>query len=446
MLPCQARPSLVSAHPLPSRATEYEQPPSSSHHHALSLRPARAPRQHALLVHVEEIHAMRFSRRSPFLSLATGIVLLALAVSAADKSSTDTPNIGALPGPQTSSNAKTNPPTTPNGKSTTAPASNTDPPQSTSSPGTTQPPPTTASSPSTTGSTPSQTVPTITGPSSSTTTDTATVPSITGPSDTSTDTATDFPTLAGAYVKPSVPPTANAPFMKQSKLPEGTVFIIVGAILGFLAMSVILWRGLVVWSLHRSIKRAAIQQNVSTAKSTFQTPPAPFYAFKDRESALSVGGMGPKSGRRSTRPSTASGIANQSLFFSPTAGANGLGNPANRGSGYLPAGYYAAGASQLGNGQGMAHVGSGNAGISLSNLGPSRDGYAKTRSVGPSPPGSPYINAIPSSSTLNLSQAPGEHQRAPSAYLDDLFDSEASPPVPNHRRNPSGAARGSPRF
>jgi len=150
-----------------------------------------------------------------------------------------------------------------------------------------------------------------------------------------------------------------------------------------------------------------------------------------------LGGMGSKSGRKSARPSTATGLGNQSLFFSPTAGANGLANPGNRASSYLPAGYYAAGASQLGNGQGMAHVGSTNPGISLSNLGPSRDGYARTRSVGPSPPGSPYINAIPSSSTLNLSQAPGD-QRAPSAYLDDLFDSESSPPMPGHRRNPSG--------
>ena len=123
---------------------------------------------------------------------------------------------------------------------------------------------------------------------------------------------------------------------------------------------------------------------------------------------------------------------------------NWLGQPWQSGSSYLPAGYYAAGASQLGNGQGMAHVGQGSPGISLSNLGPARDGYARTRSVGPSPPGSPYINAIPSSSTLNLSQAPGD-QRAPSAYLDDLFDSEGSPPMAQHRRAPSGP-RNSARF
>lgn len=440
MLPCQARPRPVSAHPLPSRASGIRASTSSSQSFALSQGSARAPRQHTLFVYVEGIRAMRFSRRSPLLSLGLGVALLVMAVSAAGKKSTDSSlsnsqpstNIDAQttasPAPSTGQSSSSNPPQTSSPPASSSPSSQGS--QTTSSPNT-------ASQSS--QSTSSQGV-TITGPSGSSS-NTGSVPALP-----SSNTATDFPTLAGAYVAPSVPPTANAPFMQQSKLPEGTVFIIVGAILGFLAMSVILWRGLVVWSLHRSIKRAAVQQNVSTAKSTFQTPPAPFYAFKDRESTLSVSGMGPKSGRKGgPRPSTASALSNQSLFFSPTAGANGLGNPVNRGSGYLPAGYYAAGASQLGNGQGMAHVGSGNPGISLSNLGPSRDGYAKTRSVGPSPPGSPYINAIPSSSTLNLSQAPGD-QRAPSTYLDDLFDSEGSPPVPNHRRNPSGAARGSARF
>lgn len=371
---------------------------------------------------------MRFSRRSPFFSAAAGAVLLAVAVSAQGKqqsSSDPLPTLGQTSNSKDATSA---------GQTSTNAAA-----QSTSS----QPPQTTSASQSSSASSAPSTTPssaaTITG-SSASNTDTGSVPVITGSSGTNTGSQSDFPTLAGAYVQPSVPPTANAPFMRESKLPEGTVFIIVGAILGFLAMSVILWRGLVVWSLHRSIKRAAIQQNVSTAKSTFQTPPAPFYSYKDRESALSVGG--PKPGRKGTRPSTGTAPANQSLFFSPTAGATGVGN---RGSSYLPAGYYAAGASQLGGGQGMAHPGANNAGISLSNLGPSREGYAKTRSLGPSPPGSPYMNAIPSSSTLNLSQAPGD-QRAPSAYLDDLFDSEGSPPVPNHRRNPSGAARGSARF
>jgi hypothetical protein len=265
---------------------------------------------------------------------------------------------------------------------------------------------------------------------------TGSIPVITGGSSATNGGAlpTGLPTLAGAFkvIPPTVPPTVDAPFMRVSTLPEGTVFIVVGAILGFLAMSVLLWRGLVAWSLHRSVKRAAMQQNMSDTKALFRTPAAPFYQYKDRESTISLGGLGHKS-RKSGRPSTAQGSASQSaLFFSPTAGAAGAGmnSTGNRGSNYLPAGYYAAGAAQPGNGQGMAHIGNGNS-ISLSNLGPARDGYARARSIGPSPPGSPAFNAhAASSSTLNLSQFPADHQRAPSAYLDDLFDSENGPPAP----------------
>lgn len=251
-----------------------------------------------------------------------------------------------------------------------------------------------------------------------------------------------LPTLSGAFVivAPSVPPTADAPFMRVSNMPEGTVFIVVGAILGFLAISVLLWRGLVAWSLHRSVKRAALQQNMTDTKALFRSPAAPFYQYKDRESTLSLGGLG-KSSKKNARPTTAPGAQSQgSLFFSPTAGAAGAGvnMPGNRGSNYLPAGYYAAGAAQPGNGQGMAHIGHGNGtSISMSNLGPARDGYARARSVGPSPPGSPAFNAhAASSSTLNLNQIPGD-QRAPSVFLDDLFDSEGGPPLPGHQANGS---------
>jgi len=97
----------------------------------------------------------------------------------------------------------------------------------------------------------------------------------------------------------------------------------------------------------------------------------------------------------------------------------------NRGSNYLPAGYYAAGASQPGNGNGMTHIGNGPS-VSLANLGPQRDGYARAQSIGPTPPGTPPFRAhlhAASASTLNLNQPPGD-QRAPSVYLDDLFDRE----------------------
>lgn len=284
----------------------------------------------------------------------------------------------------------------------------------------------------------------ITGSGSAATS--GTVPSITGGGTATSGGAlpSGLPTLSGAFqiVAPSVPPTADAPFMQVSNLPEGTVFIVVGAILGFLAMSVLLWRGLVAWSLHRSVKRAAMQQNMSDTKALFRTPAPPLYSYKDRESTISLAGLGHKS-KKNARPTTAPGITpSASLFFSPTAGAAGAGlnNPGNRGSNYLPAGYYAAGASQPGNGQGMAHIGHGNGNsISLSNLGPARDGYARARSIGTSPPGSPAFNGhnhAASSSTLNLNQIPGD-QRAPSVFLDDLFDSEGGPPLPGQHPNGS---------
>jgi len=278
-----------------------------------------------------------------------------------------------------------------------------------------------------------------------------TVPIITGGSSATTGGAlpTGLPTLSGAFkiVPASVPPTAGAPFMRVSHLPEGTVFIAVGAILGFLAMSVLLWRGLVAWSLHRSVKRAAMHQNMADTKAHFRTPAAPFYNYADRDSTISLSGLVHKGGRKGGRPTTAAGAqSTSSLFFSPTAGAAnaGLNNAGNRGSNYLPAGYYAAGASAPGNGQGMAHIGSGHGNsISLSNLGPQRDGYSRARSMGPSPPDSPAIGHGNSSSTLNLNVPPGE-QRAPSAYLEDLFDGDSThgagpmPPPHNHSRSPSG--------
>ncbi|RDW74117.1 hypothetical protein BP5796_07559 [Coleophoma crateriformis] len=248
-----------------------------------------------------------------------------------------------------------------------------------------------------------------------------------------------LPTLSatgGTYtsVSVSVPPTANAPYMHVSNMPEGTVFIAVGAILGFFAMSVLLWRGLVAWSLHRSVKRANMEQYMSMdAKANFRAPAAPFYKYSDRDSMISLSGLPSKGGKKGPRPqSTAAATAPanpSSLFFSPTAGAVGN-NAGNRGSTYLPAGYYAAGAP-AGNSPYDST-------ISMTTLDPrpqSQGGYERTPSMGPS-----YYNPNgASSSTLNLNQAPG-NQRTPSVYLDDLFDSNnGGPPLPpphnNHRQS-----------
>jgi len=245
--------------------------------------------------------------------------------------------------------------------------------------------------------------------------------------------------------------------MQQSKLPEGTVFIVVGAILGFLAMCVVLWRVMVAWSLHRSVKRAALAQHAAMAdtKPLFRgaakapgPPPAPFYKYTDRESTISLSGLGPHhKNRKSQRPPTATGNANaNNLFFSPTAGAAvaGLANPGNRGSSYLPAGYYAAGSAAAGNGQGHVSMGGHGPAISLSNLGPNQ-GYPRAMSVISSPESPQFMPSsrghMASSSTLNLTTGYGNGQeRAPSAYLEDLFDGENAPPVPGQHQRINSAS------
>ena len=101
-----------------------------------------------------------------------------------------------------------------------------------------------------------------------------------------------------------------------------------------------------------------------------------------------------------------------------------------RGSNYLPAGYYAAG---------TAAAGGGGAASTFTSMGPKSQGYTRTRSA-PSPPSSPTLPsssvdvsynsghslAGPSTSSVNLASPPSQ-VRAPSAYLEDLFESHAPP-------------------
>lgn len=257
-----------------------------------------------------------------------------------------------------------------------------------------------------------------------------------------------------------VPPTANAPYMQHSKLPAGTVFIAVGAVLGAFFLAVLLWRGLTVWALKRNMRRAA--ERVKTGGNAggdtkqllnFRRPDVPMGGYREgnRDSMLSLGRMpgGTRTPGRGGRPQTASSTQGHAstLFFSPTAqGAGGM--QSNRGSTYLPSGYYAAGSAAPGNGAGMTHLG-GNSNISLTNLGgPPTQGYARARSlVGETPPDSPSHRATGdrlapggtggnfSTSTLDLNQRPTG--RAPSAYLEDLFDEAGATPG-NYPLNDSG--------
>ncbi|KAL8671391.1 MAG: hypothetical protein Q9168_004104 [Polycauliona sp. 1 TL-2023] len=242
---------------------------------------------------------------------------------------------------------------------------------------------------------------------------------------------------------PTVPPTAGAPYMRKSTLPEGTVFICVGAGLAFIGLVVLAWRGLVAWSLHRSVRKAAMAPSAQYARlgdnmSKPSAPGTPYYS-QAPGSNLSLDRLtAPSKGGSKTH------TARSSLFFSPTAG-SGMQTPGNRGSGYLPAGYYAAGNTATGGGAGMTHV------EGKSPLAGNRE-QNRRYSRAPSPPGTPSslrpssrgaevgyrpstagLSTQASTSTLNLSSAP--QGRAPSAYLEDLFEDHSVAAHPPHRQS-----------
>lgn len=305
--------------------------------------------------------------------------------------------------------------------------------------------------------------PTTTADETTSTSERATLPTLSG-STTSTVSrtfASDMPsatqhlsTAIPTYPPPTIPPTQNAPFMKHSTLPEGTVFIAVGAIIGAFLLAVLAWRAIVSCLLHRSVERAAIAQHAANAgirgadkaAASFPAPPAQFYKYMERESSPSLAGagVGGSTGRRTHRGPTPSATPSQTnLFFSPTAAgsSSGLAGGHNRDSArFLPSGFYAA-ASGAGQPHG-GHPGHGNS-ISMSTLRPSSRG--RGAGLGPSPPESPdvgprVVSRNFSTSSLNLNRPPSPGQRAPSAYLDDLLDEQPGlfPPAGGSTPSPQG--------
>jgi len=227
--------------------------------------------------------------------------------------------------------------------------------------------------------------------------------------------------------------------MNHSTLPDGTVFIAVGAILGAFGVAIVAWRGIVACLLHRSVERAALAQHVANDKaSTFPAPPAQFYKFLERDpspvsgAAAALGGALGGRSRKSHVPSVAS-ASQTNLFFSPTAapGGAGLGSTGNRDSRFLPSGFYAAASPIPGHNAGTS--------ISMSTLRPSSRGRP---GVGPSPPGSPGFGPRRNMSSTSVDRpASSGNGRAPSAFLDDLLDDQQGgphPPMPHQNRYPSG--------
>ncbi|QDS72794.1 hypothetical protein FKW77_006145 [Venturia effusa] len=282
----------------------------------------------------------------------------------------------------------------------------------------------------------------------------------------------DVPTIAGYGIPtPVVPWTAGAPYMQRSDFPEGTVFIVVGAILGFMGAAVILWRGLVAWSLHRSVRKAAMTSHRNDSMLKLSKPNA-FGGGAYGASNMSLERLSAPAGRASKHvrvhsSSNAAGRPSSSLFFSPTAGAGNHSSPTaallggnNKSSTFLPAGYYAA----PGTGSPGGVPGSAPSPLSsLNPLHPSRAGYARQQDHTPSPPGSPGLRpcspgggALPRSrgyaggyerssgygrpstetgmysqgaSNLSNLHVPGGAMnggRAPSANLEDMFEAHGN--------------------
>ncbi|KAK4615499.1 hypothetical protein CLAFUW4_09935 [Fulvia fulva] len=218
---------------------------------------------------------------------------------------------------------------------------------------------------------------------------------------------TGLPTIAGAGIPTMVVPyTANAPFMQKSALPEGTVFIAVGAVLAFMGACVLLWRGLVAWSINRSVKRSALASIRGSDKGSQWGGAGAgagagnknaYYKEHDIGSSMSLDAL--TSNGKNIRNSKVAGDDKRfssappaGLFFSPTAQASNRASSAvydNRGSTYLPAGYYASPNSELAGGRQSAVIGD--------SLAP----YARHSQISPSPPGTPNSKLPNSRSTAN---------------------------------------------
>lgn len=285
---------------------------------------------------------------------------------------------------------------------------------------------------------------------------------------------TGLPTIAGyGPVNQVVPDTSRAAYMQKSSLPEGTIFIVVGAALGFFGAAVLAWRALVAWSLHRSSKRVNTTQGMADLKGGAALPGRSkkgMYNVVGASSTMSLDHLSAappgKSKPFASSPNQPTPPKSNSLFFSPTAGARPDSMAGGRSSTYLPAGYYPSGAAQAASGNPLTQIGGGGNGhLSTHSLATPGNRYSARSGISPPaspslPPSRGYDRAPPSRdgmSTYNrqsvatlgaqsgrgmygaeggsMSQlslnVPGGNTtggRAPSAYLEDLFESNAGQP------------------
>ena len=280
--------------------------------------------------------------------------------------------------------------------------------------------------------------------SSATTTDSsssANLPSLSSSSNTlPTLSSTSSAATSFDYPSPTVPPTANAPYMQKSNLPEGTVFICVGAALAFIGLVMIVWRVAVTWWINRSVRDAALASLYPRDKKSSnilqpRKKSGMYTQASHLDSNVSLDKLS-KEGRHASMATPSS-----SLFFSPTAGA-GMHTTGNRSSsGYLPAGYYSTSNPSAGNGMPMTQVG-----------GPGTRRPQSGDKYGPLVPGAFDSGSQYASPDLPPSRIPGAEstttlstgvtgKRAPSHYLDDLMSIPPLPPPGEHRRRGSSPRR-----
>jgi len=255
-----------------------------------------------------------------------------------------------------------------------------------------------------------------------------------------------------SYPAPAVPPTANAPFMQKSTLPQGTVFICAGGAIAVFFAVVIAWRGFAAWSLHRRMNAANTPYTGLSQGKGHGHGGSPRDRKRVRRSAALApatysqgagGSMGLEplgdGGKKTAAAGQQQGNRN-SLFFSPTAGAGAHDRAQNRASAYLPAGYYAAGSTNASNTSGAS-----DRPISMSDFARPQRGqgtaYKDSPSLGPSPgpaglePPALHHGGGRSVGSRNSASSLGDASgRAPSAYLEDLFDSPAVDERPSSDR------------
>lgn len=268
--------------------------------------------------------------------------------------------------------------------------------------------------------------------------------------------------------------------MQTSSTPEGAIFIAVGAVLGFLGLAVLAWRGLVAWSVNRSVRQQAVAMQSSEKRGLLRTRRRSARSksrSRSRSRSMPGGQLGPtgnmdnappgitsegeynrhhrrrrsgSGGRGPPRMREVPGSSNP-LFFSPTAGASM--HSGKRSSRHHPGYGYGYGHGSASTSTPRASTGPVPTNASLSTSERYQPSYKGKHAYPPpprtrnipivSPPVSPNLRGVGgymgtgrsrpfsrdsmSSGSLNPNQASPPQGRAPSEYLEDLFDGHARP-------------------